>query len=101
MAKLSLKANPTFTASVSIPVAGGEPALVEFTFRHRTRDELQAWLKSEKTDAVAITDMAIGWDLAEPLNLESAEVLVQNYFGSARAVLDAYLEELTAARRKN
>lgn len=101
MAKLSLKANPTFTASVSIPVAGGEPALVEFTFKHRTRDQLQAWLLEQKPDAVAILDMAVGWDLAEPLDLESATVLVQNYFGSASAVLDAYLEELTQAKRKN
>ena len=36
--KFSLVANPTFTRAVEIPVAGGKPATVEFTFKHRTRD---------------------------------------------------------------
>jgi hypothetical protein len=101
MPKLSLKANPTFTATVDIPVAGAEAVPVLFTFKHRTRDELREWLGTERDDPTAVVDMAVGWDLVEPLNLETAEILVQNYNGAAREILDKYLDELTQARRKN
>ena len=101
MAKLKLIADPTFTAAVNIPVPGGEPVPVLFTFRHRTRKQLQDWLKEERDDATAVAEMAVGWDLAEPLDQDTAELLVQNYYGAAREVLNVYLDQLTQARSKN
>jgi hypothetical protein len=101
MGKLKLVAEPTFKANVNIPVPGAEPAVVEFTFRHRTRKQLQDWLQEERDDATAVTEMAVGWDLVEPLDKDSAELLVQNYYGAAREVLNVYLDELTQARTKN
>lgn len=101
MPKLTLNAAPTFSAPVGIPVAGSEPAQVIFTFRHRTRDALRDWLAQERDDVTAILEMASGWDLAEPLDKENAELLVQNYLGAAKAVFDKYITELTQARLGN
>lgn len=101
MAKLSLKANPTFKAKVGIPVAGGEAVEVEFTFKHRTRDDLNAWLKESKDDVTGILEMAEGWDLAEPFDKENVELLVQNYIGAPKALIEKYLDELYQAKLKN
>lgn len=101
MSKLSLKANPTFKAKVGIPVHGGEPVPVEFTFKHRTRDEFKKWLDQERDDAAAILEMAEGWDLAEPFDKENVEILVQNYSGAPKVIFDKYLDELAQARLGN
>lgn len=101
MAKLTLNAAPTFSATVAIPVPGGAAAPVVFTFKHRTRDGLRDWLKQERDDVSAILEMATAWDLAEPLDKENVELLVQNYLGAAKAVFEKYLSELTQARLGN
>jgi hypothetical protein len=101
MAKLSLKAAPTFACKVGIPVHGGEPAMVEFTFKHRTKDDFQKWLAVEREDVDAILEMAEGWDLAEPLDKENVGVLVQNYSGAAKAIFNKYFDELVQARLGN
>lgn len=103
MAKLQLKASPTFEAKVLIPVAGGNPEPVTFTFKHRTRDELQSWLNggAEREDVAAVLDMASGWDLEDKFNAESVALLTQNYIGAARAIVEAYIDELTKAAVKN
>jgi hypothetical protein len=104
MSKLKLVASPTFTATVPIPLAGGEPAPVVMTFKHRTRAQCEAWLK-EKSEAKADTDfvleMVVGWDLEEPLTKENVELLLQNYMGAAKAITDVYLEQLYQAKLGN
>lgn len=103
MAKLSLKANPTFNAKVGIPVAGGSPVDVEMTFKHRTRQEFGEWLKSlegkERTQAVM--ECVEGWELSDPFNEESVHTLNDNYMGAANAIVEKYLQELSAAKVKN
>ncbi|NWD74838.1 hypothetical protein HX890_12060 [Pseudomonas gingeri] len=42
MAKIKIAQNPTFKASVLIPVVGCEPEKIEFTFKYRDREELAA-----------------------------------------------------------
>jgi hypothetical protein len=101
MATLSLTPNPTFSASVLIPIPGADPVPVQFTFRHRNRQELKDWLSKEREDVDAILEMATAWDLAEPFERPAVELLVKNYFGSAQAAIEKYLSELTAAKRKN
>jgi hypothetical protein len=100
---LKLKADPTFSAAVSIPVAGGKAEKVKFTFRHRTKDQLKAWQETVegKDDAALILEMASGWDLAEPFDLENVTFLVQNYMGSGNAVVQTYMSELSGARLGN
>jgi hypothetical protein len=102
-AKLTLAVAATFKATVSIPVAGGKSADVEFIFKHRTRDDFKEFMETlaGAEDVDALMDIASGWDLDEPFGKDAVEKLVQRYMGSARAVLDVYLAELTGARAKN
>lgn len=103
MAKLSLKANPTFHAKVGIPVAGASPITVDFTFKHRTKSELDAFMKSraDVTDVDTVMAMVEGWELDEPFDREGVELLLENYAGAALALYLAYVDELLAAKRKN
>ena len=103
MGKLVLKPNPTFQKAVDVPVAGGEPAQITFTFRHRSRDDLAAWRATlgERPDVEIIPEMATAWDLAEPFDAENIAILAQNYQGAGRAMYTAYIEELMALRLGN
>jgi len=103
MAKLALKANPTFKAKVGIPVAGGESIDVEFTFKHRTREVLDAFVSSngERTDSETFLAMVEGWDLDESFTAETANVLLENYIGASFAAFRVYIEELTKSKAKN
>ena len=101
--KFSLTANPTFKALVDVPVPGGKSAAVEFTFKSRTRDEFRLFIDGlgDRLDVDVIMDMASGWDLEDPFDQANVELLTQNYLGAARAVIEKYLSELTAARVGN
>ncbi|MNO64407.1 hypothetical protein D3C76_551350 [compost metagenome] len=101
--KFSLKAAPTFKKSVDLPVHGGDAVAVEFEFKHRTRDDLDAWLKDikEKSDAEVLAGCVVGWDLSDKCEAESFELLTQNYAGTGPAITKAYVDEILQARRKN
>lgn len=110
--KFTLAINPTFKASVMVPIHGGSSAEIEVTFKHRTRDEFKEFtesLKSATTDDGAegikdvdvIMDIASGWNLDEPFDAVNVEKMVQRYMGSAQAIIQVYYEELTGARTKN
>jgi len=101
--KFVLSAQPTFKAKVALPVAGSEPAMVEFTFKHRNKDEFQDWVKElgEKDDVDLILEVASAWELAEPFDRDSLETLTQDHMGSARAVLEKYISEQTNAKLGN
>lgn len=101
--KLILVANPTFKARVAIPVAGAAAVPVEFTFKHRPKDAFQAWVKEigDKEDTDLILEVASGWDLEEPFDAEHVELMTQSYIGSARAVIETYIAQQTAAKLGN
>ena len=82
---------------------GGKSAAVEFTFKSRTRDEFRLFIDGlgDRLDVDVIMDMASGWDLEDPFDQANVELLTQNYLGAARAVIEKYLSELTAARLGN
>lgn len=103
MAKLSLVANPTFTAKVAIPKAGGDPVELEFTFKHRTKSGLAEFMTSrdDKTDTESFMDMVVGWELADEFNAESVDTLLENYIGTALATYHVYIDELVQAKLKN
>ena len=103
MSKLKLVADPTFNAKVLIPVAGGEPVPVEFTFKHRTRDAIAQWIKDSEsqTDVQIIKDLATAWELEDAFTDENIDLLCQNYTGAGFAVVETYLRELRGARRGN
>lgn len=103
MGKLKLVANPTFKAKVGIPVAGGKSVDVEFVFKHRTKSQLDEFIKTraEKSDADSFLEMVEGWDLEDAFNKENVEQLLENYIGAAVSTYRAYIDELVANRAKN
>jgi hypothetical protein len=108
MAKLTLASEPTFTASVAIPVPGASaPVPFRVTFKYRTRDELEAHIKHTRDHADEIDDVELvlgvaeGWELDEPFNKENVAKLLQKYHAAAQAITVAYIDELTKARVKN
>ena len=103
MAKLALKANPTFPATVAIPVAGSDPVNVKFTFTHRTKSALDAFIgsRAEVSDIDSFMSMVEGWDLEDAFTKENAESVLENYIGSALVVYRAYIDELVKAKVKN
>lgn len=102
-AKFKLEAAPTFDAVVDIPVHGAEPAKVKFTFRHRTRDELDAFYKAagERTVDESVLAVVAGWELDDELNAESVAKLTQNYMGAGPAITNAYINAMLQARLGN
>ncbi len=103
MARLALNAAPTFQAKVGIPVAGGDAVDVLFTFKHRTKKQLDEFVQSraDKTDAESFLDMVLGWDLEDPFTPGNAELLLDNYIGAAVATYRAYLKALVEGKQKN
>lgn len=103
MAKLSINVNPTFPATVSIPVAGGEPINMSFVFKHRTKTQIGEFTttRKEKTDVESVLEMVEDWEFAEPFTPEAVEIMLENYYGAAEAIYRTYLRELLQAKTKN
>jgi hypothetical protein len=103
MAKFSLAVKPTFKAKIQMPVHGGDSVELEFEFKHRTRDQLAAWGKTmaKMTDLEMLEDILVGWNIEDPFNRESLELLIQNFYGAPMVLLVAYHDELKQARQKN
>lgn len=103
MTKLVLKANPTFQASVGIPIAGGTSVPVLMTFKHRTRTALKEFIdtRADKTDTESFFDMVCGWELSDEFNEANVNELLENYIGAGLATYRTYVDELTKAREKN
>jgi hypothetical protein len=104
MAKLKLQPDPTFKAKVAIPVPGAEPASVEFTFKHRSKDEMDRFLKSVadmEGDFEMVMAVATGWDLVDEFTAANVKALIGNYIAAPAAIFEAYLAELAGNRRKN
>lgn len=103
MAKLKLIANPTFKAKVGIPVAGGEPVMVEMEFKHRIKTALDEFIKEriDKTDADSFMGMVVGWDLEDKFSQESVVTLLENYAGAGLATFRVYVDQLVQTKIKN
>lgn len=104
MAKLKLQPDPSFKAKVAISVPGAEPANVVFTFKHRTRQEMDRFLKSVSDmadDVEMVMALATGWELADDFTEENVRTLVDSYISAPAAIFEAYLAQLTGNRAKN
>jgi hypothetical protein len=101
--KLILTASPTFKSRVDIPVPGGRPVSVEFTFKHRDADAYKEFVDTiaGRDEIDVIMDIATGWELEDAFDRESVEQLCKNYMGSGRAIFDKYIEENTGAKLGN
>ncbi|MGD1827340.1 Phage tail protein [Chromobacterium violaceum] len=103
MAKLTLAVAPTFPASVSIPLPGGESAEVVLTFKHHTRTELRGLAEKLDTtpDIELVQQIATGWDLVDAWTPDNVRQLLENHHGAALAIWNTYVRELTGLREKN
>lgn len=103
MAKLKLKANPTFEKEVGVPVAGGPDVPVKMTFKHRTKTELDEFnnTRTDKTDVESFLEMVVAWELEDELNVANVTEFLENYHGAAVATYRVYTGELKAAKVKN
>lgn len=103
MAKLSLKAAPTFTTKVGIPVAGGAAVDVMLTYRHRTRKQMDQFNqeRSARSDVESFLDMVVGWDLEDPFTPENVAELLENYIGAAVVAYQVYVDEIIKVRLGN
>lgn len=103
MAKLSLQASPTFTVPVGVPVPGGEPALIDITFKHRTKAALTEFAKGagQAEDVALFMGMVTGWNLDVELNEANARELLENYIGAGVCVYNAYVSELIKTKQGN
>ena len=103
MVKLKLIANPTFDFKVGIPVAGGDPVMVEMKFKHRTKTGLDEFIKgrTDKTDTETFMEMVVGWDLEDPFTRESVDMLLENYAGASLAAFRVYIDQLVQTKVKN
>lgn len=102
--KLTFTVKPTFPASVSIPVAGGRPVDVEFTFKGRTKSQYREFwegISKYEDDTALVLDIASGWELEEPFERASLDQLFESHIGAAKAILEAYAKEMTGARLGN
>ncbi len=108
MAKLTLTQQPTFAATVKVPVLGGGTEPVEFTFKAKRKTEFSEWLESltkqteeARKDEDIVMDIASGWELEEPFNKKNLVELGELYPGSARAIVAAYINEYAGAKSGN
>lgn len=100
----SLDAQPTFKAKPEIPVPGKKPVKIEFTFRHRDADDFKTFIEgvsSHPNDTALVMDVACGWELDQPFDEEHVGKLVRNYMGSAKSIVEKYIEENAGARLGN
>lgn len=105
MAKVAFVLNPkpTFAAKVAIPVHGSAAVDVGFTFKHKTRAEMNDLLgdKAPSNDVDLLLDICSGWELDDEFTRENVELLVENYMGAAAAILQAYIKLIAQKREGN
>lgn len=103
MAKITLVPNPTFDAKVPVPVPGSGEVDTVFTFKYRTREEMQKFLAEHKDmdDTQLVMGCASGWELADPFDEKNVKEFASKYIAGPAAVFETYCAEMTGARLKN
>lgn len=103
---LKLKANPTFKLKVGIPVPGeAAPTVVEWEFKHKTKEELKAFLfgdvASKRSDEDSVMEITASWGVDAELTKGNMELFLGQYHGAARVLVSRYAEELAGVRSGN
>lgn len=101
-----LNPNPTFAGTATIVVPGGEAEKLRLVFRHKTRDDAKAFFeraaKAEEKESTLLLEIIAGWeDVDAEFSEDALAKLLQNYHTAPSAIFEAYMAELTAARRGN
>lgn len=128
MAKIKLGARPkNFTAPVKFKLLDGSDAVIDVTFKYRTRTEFGAFLdeiyaeNNVKPDAdedkstmlerayqagvenhaKQIMRAAEGWSLDEPFNAENVQALCDEIPAAAQAIMAVYQSAINEGRLGN
>lgn len=100
----TIKANPTFDASLTIVGQGREQKL-NVTFRHMARADYLSLLenvsKGDTTVSEALIALIEKWDADADLSAASIALLQEQQPGADWAILSAYGEALAVARKGN
>jgi hypothetical protein len=96
----TIQAAPTFSSDVLIPVPGKASVPVAFTFKHRTKKELDAFIDAlkDRKDSEIVLDMVSAWAIEEEFTPENVGTLLNNYGGVARSIFETYTHELQKHR---
>lgn len=105
----NLNPSPTFTALVPLSVPGmAQPLEVSFTFKHKTRTAMEKWITNfvAKPTPEILQEVIAGWGLrrdGEPVaySFTALSELLENYTPAMGEISDAYILEITRAKRKN
>lgn len=99
-----VKANPTFVATVDIPVAGEDFKALQLEMRHRRKRDLQAFLESlaTLTQDQAVAGIVVGWrNVDTPFSADALADFLEEYPLAGAAIVDRYVRETAEAKRKN
>ncbi len=101
-----LQPNPTFKAPVFIPIPGDKAESVLFTFKHKTRSQLDALVKAMAEGNTQIDDVikeiVVEWTYpGVDYSADALDQCLDMFPGSALAIFSAFREALIEARRKN
>lgn len=104
----ALQPKPTFKASVTIPIPGGDEAKLKFVFKHKGRKALKEFFNSlgegdnAKSDQEALLELVEDWEGVDAkFSPENLDKLLDNYPGSSHAIFSAYNKGLLEGREKN
>lgn len=100
---------PTFQAPVALSQPGlAEPLEVRFTFRHKTRTAIGKWAEAwmRNPSAELLHEAIVDWEIKKdgepvPYSLTALSELVESYTPARGEIADAYILEITRAKRKN
>jgi hypothetical protein len=106
---LKLTPNPTFKTTVKLSVPGSETQeIISVTFRHKTREELRAWIADKERNVVDSLDEVIeswsgiqGDDGEVAYSKDSLVKLTSGYSAAAGEFVTEYIKQLTESRTKN
>lgn len=100
----SKKANPTFDVRVDGFVPGKPGDGMKVIFKHKTRDEYEAWVKSFAGEPLIkrMAEVTAGWEDA-PSEYSEAELFAtaDEYPGLAQVMFQKYTAGLFGAQQKN
>lgn len=106
---LKVIAAPTFQGTARITVHGqAEPAVIKVTWKHKSREEYDAWLASAASfadkggDAAFLCEVMTDWgDVDLPFNQANLHTLLGQYAAAGGELLEAYRTDLLDSRAKN
>lgn len=126
MAKIQLGKRPeSFPAVVTFPMLDGSTAAISVKYKYRTRREFGEFIdrmfndageappadgkfslgslmsKTVDKNAQYLSEVLVGWDLDEPLTLQSLAELADELPAAAAAVMEKYRTAITEGRLGN